>query len=65
LKKILQKGLLWECFAAIQDFMLSEFIDYHFLWAKHFFLARLLSHISRTLTEIEIHPVAKLRKGVY
>ena len=38
----------------------------HFLWEKHFFfLARLLSHISRTLTGIEIHPGAKLGKRVF
>jgi len=30
-----------------------------------FFLANLLSHISRTLTEIEIHPGAKLGKRVF
>ncbi|MHB8102487.1 MAG: serine O-acetyltransferase [Methanosarcina sp.] len=38
----------------------------HFLWDKHFFfLARLLSHISRMLTGIEIHPGAKLGKRVF
>lgn len=38
----------------------------HFLWDKHFFfLARLLSHISRILTGIEIHPGAKLGKRVF
>jgi len=38
----------------------------HFLWEKHFFFsARLLSHISRTLTGIEIHPGAKLGKRVF
>ena len=38
----------------------------HFLWEKHFyFLARLLSHISRMLTGIEIHPGAKLGRRVF
>ena len=38
----------------------------HFLWDKHFFFpARLLSHISRMLTGIEIHPGAKLGKRVF
>ena len=38
----------------------------HFLWDKHlFFPARLLSHISRMLTGIEIHPGAKLGKRVF
>lgn len=38
----------------------------HSLWNKHFyFLARLLSHTSRILTGIEIHPGAKLGKRVF
>ncbi|MDW5551211.1 serine O-acetyltransferase [Methanosarcina sp.] len=38
----------------------------HSLWEKHFyFLARLLSHISRMLTGIEIHPGAKLGRRVF
>ena len=38
----------------------------HFLWDRQFyFLARLLSHISRALTGIEIHPGAKLGKRVF
>ena len=38
----------------------------HILWNKHFyFLARLLSHISRALTGIEIHPGAKLGNRVF
>lgn len=38
----------------------------HSLWNKNlFFLARLTSHISRTLTGIEIHPGAKLGKRVF
>ncbi|HIH75214.1 MAG TPA: serine O-acetyltransferase [Methanosarcina sp.] len=38
----------------------------HSLWDKDFFfLARLTSHISRTLTGIEIHPGAKLGKRVF
>ncbi len=38
----------------------------HWMWNKHFyFLARLLSHISRMLTGIEIHPGAKLGRRVF
>jgi serine O-acetyltransferase len=38
----------------------------HFLWECHFFFpARLMSHISRALTGIEIHPGAKLGKRVF
>ncbi|MGB9941080.1 serine O-acetyltransferase [Methanosarcina sp.] len=38
----------------------------HSLWNKHFyFLSRLLSHISRMLTGIEIHPGAKLGRRVF
>lgn len=38
----------------------------HSLWNKQFFfLARLTSHISRTITGIEIHPGAKLGKRVF
>lgn len=38
----------------------------HSLWNKQlFFLARLISHISRALTGIEIHPGAKLGRRVF
>ncbi|AKB81541.1 Serine acetyltransferase [Methanosarcina barkeri 3] len=38
----------------------------HSLWERHFyFLARLLSHVSRMLTGIEIHPGAKLGRRVF
>jgi serine O-acetyltransferase len=38
----------------------------HSLWNRHFyFLARLLSHISRMLTGIEIHPGAKIGRRVF
>jgi serine O-acetyltransferase len=38
----------------------------HYLWKKHFyFLASLLSHISRMVTGIEIHPGANLGKRVF
>lgn len=38
----------------------------HSLWNRHFFfLARLLSHISRMFTGIEIHPGAKLGNRVF
>ncbi len=38
----------------------------HSLWERHFYFpARLLSHISRMLTGIEIHPGAKLGRRVF
>ncbi|NLM33886.1 MAG: serine O-acetyltransferase [Clostridiales bacterium] len=38
----------------------------HFLYKKHlFFLARLISQISRFITGIEIHPGAKIGKGLF
>ncbi len=38
----------------------------HFLWEKNFkFAGRFLSHISRFLTGIEIHPGAKIGKGFF
>jgi serine O-acetyltransferase len=38
----------------------------HYLWEHHlYFPARLLSHISRAITGIEIHPGAKLGKRVF
>lgn len=38
----------------------------HFLWKhKLYFLARLVSHISRFLTEIEIHPGAKIGRRFF
>lgn len=38
----------------------------HFLYRIHlFFLARLLSQIGRFLTQIEIHPGAKIGKGLF
>lgn len=38
----------------------------HFLWTrKRFFLARLLSHIARGLTGIEIHPGAKIGRRFF
>ncbi len=38
----------------------------HFLWEKDFkFTGRLLSHIARFLTGIEIHPGAKIGKGFF
>lgn len=37
----------------------------HWLWQKHLkFLARFLAHIGRFLTGIEIHPGAKIGKGL-
>jgi serine O-acetyltransferase len=38
----------------------------HYLWKKHFYFpARLLSHISRMLTGVEIHPGTKLGRRVF
>lgn len=38
----------------------------HFLWKhKLYFLARLVSHISRFLTEIEIHPGARIGRHLF
>ena len=38
----------------------------HWFWNNHFrFLARFLSHISRFLTGIEIHPGARIGKGFF
>ncbi len=38
----------------------------HFLWNRNFkLLARLLSHVNRFLTGIEIHPGAKIGKGFF
>ena len=38
----------------------------HFLYKRHlFFLARLISQISRFITGIEIHPGAKIGKGLF
>lgn len=38
----------------------------HFLWnRKRYFIARLLSHINRFLTGIEIHPGANIGEGIF
>ena len=38
----------------------------HFLWCKKFyFLGRLVSHINRFITGIEIHPGAKMQHGIF
>lgn len=48
-------------FRAIMNHRLAHF----FYRKKRFFLARWISHISRHLTGIEIHPGAKIGKGVF
>ncbi|HWP98332.1 MAG TPA: serine O-acetyltransferase [Syntrophomonadaceae bacterium] len=48
-------------FHAIMNHKLAHFLYRH----KHYFLARLVSHISRFVTGIEIHPGAKLGKGFF
>lgn len=38
----------------------------HWLWVRgHFFLGRLVSHLGRQLTGIEIHPGARIGKGLF
>ncbi len=53
--------LLYPCFYAILFHRLGHFFYKH----KWFFIARLISQISRGLTGIEIHPGAKIGKGLF
>lgn len=52
---------LYPCFYAILFHRLGHFFYKH----KMFFVARLISQISRGLTGIEIHPGAKIGKGLF
>lgn len=52
---------LYPCFYAILFHRLGHFLYKH----KHYFLARLVSQISRGLTGIEIHPGAQIGKGLF
>ncbi|WP_054742532.1 serine O-acetyltransferase EpsC [Cellulosilyticum ruminicola] len=52
---------LYPCFYAILFHRLGHFFYKH----KLFFVARLISQISRGLTGIEIHPGAKIGKGLF
>ena len=44
---------------------ISHRVAHHFYKKKHYFIARLISQISRFLTGIEIHPGAKIGKGFF
>jgi serine O-acetyltransferase len=52
------------CYPGFHAILMHRFA--HFLWIKHFyFLGRLISHINRFLTGIEIHPGAKIGKRFF
>lgn len=53
--------LLYPCIHAIIAYRLSHFLYKH----KRFFLARLVSQLSRFFTGIEIHPGATIGKGLF
>lgn len=53
--------LLYPCIHALIAHRISHFLYRH----KRFFLARLISQISRFFTGIEIHPGAKIGKGLF
>ena len=53
--------MLYPCVHALIAYRISHFFYMH----KFFFLARLTSQISRLLTGIEIHPGAKIGKGLF
>ncbi|GAB6168020.1 serine O-acetyltransferase [Clostridium carnis] len=53
--------LLYPCIHAIIAYRISHFLYKH----KRFFLARFVSQISRFFTGIEIHPGAKIGKGLF
>ena len=60
-RNILEAILLYPGFHAIVFHKLA-----HFLYSKRFkFIARLISQIARLLTGIEIHPGAKIGKGLF
>lgn len=58
---------IWEiifCYPGFHAIINHRFA--HFLYKHHwFFLARLVSHLSRFLTGIEIHPGAQIGKGLF
>jgi serine O-acetyltransferase len=58
---------VWEVIFCYPGFhaIINHRIAHFFYTRKLFFLARLISHISRWLTGIEIHPGAKLGNGVF
>ncbi len=53
--------LLYPCVHALIAYRLSHFLYIH----KRFFVARLISQIARFCTGIEIHPGAKIGKGLF
>ena len=60
-KSKLEVLLLYPCVHAIIVYRLTHFLYKH----KLFFLARLISQLSRFFTGIEIHPGAKIGKGLF
>ena len=60
-KSKLEVLLLYPCVHAIIAYRLTHFLYKH----KLFFLARLISQLSRFFTGIEIHPGAKIGKGLF
>ncbi|MBW6411826.1 serine O-acetyltransferase EpsC [Clostridium weizhouense] len=53
--------LLYPCIHAIIAYRISHFLYNH----KRFFLARFISQLARFFTGIEIHPGAKIGKGLF
>lgn len=53
--------LLYPCIHALIAYRISHFLYKH----KRFFLARLISQLARFFTGIEIHPGAKIGKGLF
>jgi len=53
--------LLYPCIHALISYRISHF----FYLKKRFFLARLISQLARFFTGIEIHPGAKIGKGLF
>lgn len=60
-KSKLEVLLLYPCVHAIIAYRLTHFLYKH----KLFFLSRLISQLSRFFTGIEIHPGAKIGKGLF
>lgn len=60
-KSKLEVLLLYPCVHAVLAYRLTHFLYKH----KLFFLARLISQLSRFFTGIEIHPGAKIGKGLF
>ena len=60
-KSKLEVLLLYPCVHSIIAYRLTHFLYKH----KLFFLARLISQLSRFFTGIEIHPGAKIGKGLF